>query len=97
MTAFVQLLEMTTARFDEMQEFHREWREKNPDRLLDWSLIGEDRDQPGSYVAIVHFESYDTAMKNSDDPRTAEYAARMEELCDGPMRFRNLDVVATEG
>lgn len=97
MTAFVQLVEMSTSRFDEMQKYNEEWRERNPDRLLDWSIVGRDRDDPGKYVAIVHFESYDVAMKNSNDPRTAEYAAKMEELSDGPVTFRNLDVVETEG
>jgi hypothetical protein len=97
MSAFVQFVEMSTSRFDEMQKFNEEWREKNPDRLLDWSIVGQDRDNPGKYVAIVHFENYDVAMKNSADPRTAEYAAKMEELCDGPVTFRNLDVVVTEG
>jgi hypothetical protein len=97
MSAFVQFVEMSTSRFDEMQKFNEEWREKNPDRLLDWSIVAQDRDNPGKYVAIVHFENYDVAMKNSADPRTAEYAAKMEELCDGPVTFRNLDVVMTEG
>jgi hypothetical protein len=97
MTAFVQMVEMSTSRFDEMQKFNEEWREKNPDRLLDWSIVGQDRDNPGKYVVMVHFENYDVAMKNSADPRTAEYAARMEELSDGPVTFRNLDVVMTEG
>ena len=97
MSAFVQLVEMSTSRIDEMQRFHEEWRERNPDRLLDWSVLGQDRDNPGKYVVIVHFENYEVAMKNSADPRTAEYAATMEELSDGPVTFRNLDVVMTEG
>jgi hypothetical protein len=97
MTAFVQMVEMSTSRFDEMQKFNEEWRERNPDRLLDWSIVGQDRDNPGKYVVIVHFENYDVAMKNSEDPRTAEYAAKMQELSDGPITFRNLDVVTTEG
>jgi hypothetical protein len=97
MAAFVQVVEMTTSRIDEVRKFNEEWRERNPDRLLDWSIVAEDRDNPGKYVVMVHFESYDVAMKNSADPRTAEYAAKMEELCDGPLTFRNLDVVTTEG
>ncbi|MDQ4053623.1 MAG: hypothetical protein M3237_13110 [Actinomycetota bacterium] len=97
MTAFVQLVEMTTSRIDEIQKFNEEWRERNPDRLLDWSIVAVDRDNPGKYVAIVHFESYEVAMQNSADPRTAEFAAKMEELSDAPPTFRNLDVVMTEG
>jgi hypothetical protein len=96
MTGFVQIVEMSTSRFDEMRQFNEEWRERNPDALFDWSILGEDRDEPGKYVAIVHFENYEVAMKNSNDPRTAEFAAKMEELSDAPPTFRNLDVVLTE-
>jgi quinol monooxygenase YgiN len=97
MTKFIQFVELSTSRIDEMQKYNEEWREQNPDRLFDWSILAADRDNPGQYVAIVQFEDYDVAMKNSADPRTAEYAAKMEELSDGPVRFRNLDVVMTEG
>jgi hypothetical protein len=97
MTAFVQLVEMRTSRFEEMRRFNEEWREANPDHLLDWSILGRNRDDPDKYVAIVHFADYDVAMKNSADPRTAEYAAKMDELSDGPATFTNLDVVVAEG
>ena len=97
MAEFVQLIEMSTSRFDEVRKYNEEWREKNPDHMLDWSIVTQDRDNPGHYVVIVHFDSYEVAMKNSADPRTAEYAATMEELADGPVTFRNLDVVLTEG
>ena len=97
MTAFVQLVEFTSSRSDEIMKFQEEWRESNPDRLLDWSVVGQDRDKPNTFIVMVHFPSYEVAMDNSNDPRTSEYAARMAELCDGPPSFRNLDVVATEG
>lgn len=97
MTEFVQLIEMTTTRFDEMQKYNEEWRKANPDMMLDWSIIARDRDHPDQYVAIVHFDSFDVAMQNSADPRTAEFAARMSDLCEGRVAFRNLDVVSTEG
>ncbi len=97
MSAFVQLVEFTSSRTDDIMKFNEEWRAANPDRLLDWSVIGHDRDKPGAFVVMVHFASYEVAMENSNDPRTSEYAAKMAELCDGPPTFRNLDVVAGEG
>jgi hypothetical protein len=97
MTAFVQLVEMTTSRYAEVKKFNEEWRDANPDRLLDWSLVGQDRDNPDKFIAIVHFPSYEVAMENSNDPRTSKYAAGMAALCDGPPTFRNLDVVMNEG
>jgi hypothetical protein len=32
-------------------------------------------------------------MENSTSPETQEFAAKMAELCDGPARFYNLDVL----
>lgn len=96
MTEFVQLVEINTSRFEEMQRFNEEWRERNPDMMFDWSIFAHDRDHPEKYYAIVHFENYDVAMKNSADPRTAEFAAKMAELSDEPATFHNLDVVSTE-
>lgn len=43
-------------------------------------------------VAVVEFDSYEQAMKNSNDPVTGEYAQQMGALLDGPPRFYNLDV-----
>lgn len=97
MSAFVQLVEMSTSRIDEMLKFSEEWREQNPDQLFDWSMVTQDRDHPGRCVVIVHFASYEVAMQNSADPRTAVFAGKMQELCDGEVTFTNLDVLTTEG
>jgi hypothetical protein len=50
-------------------------------------------DKPNGYVTIVEFPSYDEAMENSKSPDTQQFAARMAELCTGPPRFVNLDVM----
>ena len=52
-----------------------------------------DRDHPNHYFTIVDFDSFDSAMENSGRPETSEFAARMAELCDGPVTFHNLDVL----
>ena len=51
------------------------------------------RERPGTYLTIVEFESYDSAMENSNRPETSDFAAKMAALCDGPPVFRNLDVM----
>ena len=43
-----------------------------------------DRDRPGTYFTIVEFDSYESAMENSNRPETSEFAAKMAALCDGP-------------
>ena len=97
MATFVQLIEFTTSKFDEMEKLNDEWRERHPDRGFNWMLLGADRDKPGSYVTMVSFDSYDAAMKNSEDPLTTEYSEKVSALTDGPPVFRNLDVVRSEG
>ncbi len=97
MTTFVQLIEFTTSKFDEMEKLNEEWRERHPERGYRWLLLGADRDNPGKYVTMVSFDSYDAAMKNSEDPLTTEFAEKFAQLTDAPPVFRNLDVVRTEG
>jgi hypothetical protein len=43
--------------------------------------------------ALFAAESFDSAMENSGRPETSEFAAKMAELCDGPVIFHNLDLM----
>jgi hypothetical protein len=43
-------------------------------------------------LVIVEFDSYEEAMKNSNDPETSKYAEQMGALLDGAPKFYNLDV-----
>jgi len=45
---------------------------------------------------IIEFNSYEEAMKNSNDPATTEFAQRLGALLDGPPRLYNLDVRLVE-
>ena len=45
---------------------------------------------------MVEFASYDQGMENSNRPATAEFAAFLAGICDGPLAFRNLDVLREE-
>jgi hypothetical protein len=56
----------------------------------------KDRDAMNTYVQIVEFPSYEEAMANSDLPETAEFAAQLAALCDGPPTFRNLEILREE-
>jgi hypothetical protein len=96
MDGFVQTIEFTTSRIDEVRSMHDQWRESHPEVGPQRILVTADRDRPNTYVSIVEFASYDEAMRNSEDPQTGEWAEKMAALCDGPPAFRNLDVVLTE-
>ena len=90
--AFVQIIEFTTTRFDEMTKLFDEIRSASAPQAPGRGLVCADRDQPNRYVTIVEFPSYEEAMGNSELPETTSMAERMAALCDGPPTFRNLDV-----
>jgi hypothetical protein len=92
---FVQIIEMTTSRYDEMQQAEDDWLAATEGaRTVTRQLSGQDRDNPGRYVTIVEFPSYEAAMKNNDLPATQQISEAMMKLCDGPPTFRNLDVIS---
>jgi len=93
---FVQIVEFTTAKMDEVESTLDEYRAKReaagapmPVQVLQC----QDRDQPNTYLAVVRFASYEAAMENSNHPDTAAMAERLAELCDSPPQFRNLDLI----
>jgi hypothetical protein len=95
MAGFVQIIEFRTSRLDELKALSDEYREHTEGSTFLRSTVTGDRDRPGVYLNIVEFDSYESAMQNSQRPETGQFAARMAELCDGPPTFYNLDVVMT--
>ena len=93
--AFVQIIEFSTTRVDEVRQLVDEYRASTQDTrtMPVKGMLCADRDTPDRYCHIVEFESYETAMENSAKPETAAFAERMAKLCDGPATFRNLDLV----
>jgi hypothetical protein len=91
---FVQTVEFTTSRMDEMDEVEAEWRAATEGRrTVVRDMKTRDRDKPNTYVLIVEFDSYEDAMKNNDMPETEKIAEGMAKLADGPVIFRNLEVL----
>ncbi|MER7245678.1 hypothetical protein [Kribbella sp. NPDC000426] len=97
MAGFVQIIEYRTSKPDEIKALMEDYSAKReadgdgPKPIR--SLSCADRDEPGRYFAIVEFASYDEAMANSARADTSEMSAKMMELCDGPGRFYNLDLL----
>ena len=91
---FVQIIEYRTSKADEMQKVGDEWEAAaSGDSKARRRVLCQDRDNPGRYLNIVFFDSYEEAMENSNLPQTGEFAQRMMALADGPPTFYNLDVV----
>jgi hypothetical protein len=92
--AFVQIIEFRTSQSEEMQKVADEWEKATEGkRLATRRVLCEDRDQPGRYLNIVFFNSYEDAMQNSSLPETDELSSKMMGFAEGPPTFYNLDVV----
>lgn len=94
---FVQIVEFQTSDIDALRARGHEYESEIGDDRSNSAMICADRDNPGRYFIIGTFEDYESAMKNSEDPRTQALAADMAKLCDGPPTFYNLDVIDTVG
>ena len=92
MPGFIQIIEYRTSRFDEVKALGEERAQSDKGSLARRVTATENHDKPGTYMTIVEFDSYESAMENSKRPETAEFAEQMGKLCDGPPTFYNLDV-----
>ena len=89
---FVQIIEMKTSKIDEIQKLDKEWQAATDGkRTATRALVTQDRDNPGTYLIIVEFPSYEAAQANNDLPETA--ASPADRGAGDSQTFRNLDVV----
>ncbi len=94
--AFVQLVEFTSKNTDQIRTLTARYQEETKgSRTTLRALICADRDLPDRYVVVTEFASYDDAMANSRLPATQEFAAAMAKLTEGPLSYRNLEVIET--
>jgi hypothetical protein len=91
--AFIQIIEVTTTRPQDIQVLVEEWAASTEGRrTVNRAAFTADRDRPDTYLQIVEFPSYQDAKANSDLPETGEFAEKLAALCDSPPVFRNLEV-----
>lgn len=96
MAGFVQIVEFTTSRIDEIETLVKERRpQMEAGSTAGRVTLTADRDRPGYYLTIIEFDSYEAAMAHSNRPETSEFAAEMAKLYDGPAKFYNLNVWRT--
>lgn len=94
---FVQIIDFRTSRFEEGKAAVDEYRASTEGRRANTrAIMTQDRDEPGHYLNLVFFPSYEEAMKNSEMPETQKLAQTLAGLSDGETRFLNLDVVFDE-
>ena len=94
MPGFVQITEFESSKIKDVDVLGRELAAAMGNKFKPKRAVTtEDRDRPDHCFILVEFDSYEEAMKNSDDPMTSEYSGKLGALVDGPPRFHNLDVV----
>ena len=96
--AFVQIVQFRTSKFEEMRKVADEWESAaGSSSTARRRVLCQDRDNPGTYMNIVYFDSYESAMENSNLPVTQEFSQKMMALADGAPTFYNLDVIEDRG
>ncbi len=92
--SFVQIIDMRTKNIDDIQKLEREWEKASEGkRTLRRSIVGRDRNDPDHYLVLAFFDSYESAMVNSNLPETNEFGQKQSTMVDGPMQFIDLDVI----
>jgi hypothetical protein len=92
--SFVQIIQFETTKIDEIRQLDEEWYANTAGRrTVRREILTRDRSNPDRYMAIVEFDSYEEAMRNSQLPETTAIADAYQALCDGPVTFVDLDVI----
>ena len=95
---FVQIIDFKTSRMDEGRALVEEWEKATEGkRTASRAVLCQDRDDPNRYVNIVFFDSYESAMENSNLPETQQLSSDLAKLMDGPPTFLDLDVIDEMG
>jgi hypothetical protein len=91
--SFVQIIELTTNDIDAVRKLDEEWmRATEGKRTVTRELVTRDRNNPDRYFALVFFDSYESAMENSQLPETQAIAAKIREATQEVI-FHDLDVI----
>ncbi len=94
---FAQIIEFRDIDIDAARKVHEEWRRATEGkRTAGREVLARDRSDPDRYFAIVFFDSYESAMKNSEMPETQAAAEEYRKLAGSPPVFHDLDVLVDQ-
>lgn len=92
--AFVQMMEMTTSKLAEFKAIDREWRDATEGkRTLRRATLLQDRNDRHHIVVLAFFDSFESAMENSNLPETTAFAERLATLAEGSLVFSDFEVL----
>ena len=91
--AFVQIIDFRTSDIDGIKKSGEEWEAATEGkRTVRRQIVAQDRNDPSRYVIIVFFDSYESAVENSQLPETHASAEKFAALTD-EISFLDLDVI----
>jgi hypothetical protein len=90
---FIQIIQGTCTRPDEMHALADEWRERLGPDAVGWLGGTYGFTDDGMFLGVVRFEDRESAMANSQRPEQGAWAERMAALFDGPVEFHDSDDV----
>ena len=91
---FLQIIECHTSKFEELSKLEDEWRAATEGkRTLRRSMVARDRKDPNRFLILAFFDSYESAMANSNLPETGEFGRKQSKLLDTPPVFTDLDIL----
>jgi hypothetical protein len=92
--AFVQIIEFKSADIEGIRKAGEDWeRATEGRRTARRQVLARDRNDPGRYFLIVFFDSYESAMANSELPETQASAEAFAALSDRAPTFYDLDIL----
>jgi hypothetical protein len=94
--SFVQIIEFTAPDIDAIIKLDEEWiKATEGKRTARRQLVTRDRNNPNRYMAMVFFDSYESAMANSELPET-QASAQKYQAATVEVTFHDLDVVSDQ-
>jgi hypothetical protein len=93
---FIQIVEFTTDDYDKVREIDDKWvAATEGKRTARRQIVGRDRNNPDRYLAIVFFDSFESAMQNSALPETQQFAGQYSGVTKS-VAFHDLDVISDQ-
>jgi len=92
--AFVQIIEFRTSNLEATQEVASRWEDATAGkRTARRRILCRDRKEANRYFNVVFFDSYESAVENSNLPETQRFSEEMMSFADGAPTFYDLDII----
>lgn len=92
--SFMQIIEFRTEDSDAVRTAGAEyWTQSEGKRTVRRSITATDHNDPSRHFLIALFDTYESAMENSQLQETKQAAQRLAGLAAGPPSFLDLDIV----